>query len=587
MGGVAHGGQPADGGGQLLGDRYRLIARLGVGGMSVVWRGHDEILGRQVAVKVLAPEFAPDQVVRNRIRVEAQAAARLCHPHITNVYDYGEAVRQDATLPYVVMELVDGESLAARLRREHRLPWRTAVVACAEVASALAAAHTSGVVHRDVTPANVMLTSTGVKVVDFGISALAGENDVGPDGNLLGTPAYLAPERLNGGQVSPATDVYAVGLLLYRSLTGRLPWQAATITQMLRAHLHTAPDPMPPVAGLPAEVVALTHRCLAKRPADRPTSEEVAKILAAAVGVNAGLSPSMVALPLQATPEAGGGSAAATAALPESDLVSVTSGLEVTGLDIAGSADDDPAVMDPAVMDPAVMDPAVMDPAVMDLDVPVEIPVDVPVAVAAGPDGAVGPAPAAPTTPSPPATPGAPRRRRLRTSWVQRRAEAAMISIGVLVVGTLVWAGAAPSTATERARQAVAAPPFGLTAQSPAPCQVDYQVRDDTGERFVAAVQVTNTGTAELTDWSLRFVFPGDQRLGAVEAVRWQQDGATVRLRPAPDAGPLPVGSSTVIQVDGTYQAANPLPLAFQLDDADCAVTVVGMTSRSAAPGDT
>ncbi|MFI7577925.1 serine/threonine-protein kinase [Micromonospora sp. NPDC049497] len=271
-------------GAQLLGERYRLIEQLGAGGMSVVWRGYDEVLGRQVAVKVLASRLASDRAFRHRIRVEAQAAARLCHPNITNVYDYGESVQGELTVPYVVMELVDGESLNGRLRRG-RLPWREAVSIGAEVASALATAHARGVVHRDVTPGNVMITATGVKVVDFGISALVGEKEKGPDGALLGTPAYLAPERLDNGEVSPATDVYAMGLLLYRMLTGRLPWQADTTTQMLRAHMYTDPDPMSPVTGLPDEVRDLAHRCLAKRPADRPTTAEVARTLAEAAGM--------------------------------------------------------------------------------------------------------------------------------------------------------------------------------------------------------------------------------------------------------------------------------------------------------------
>src|SRR6185312_9010162 len=158
-------------GAQLLDERYRLIEQLGAGGMSVVWRGYDEVLGRQVAVKVLASRLASDRAFRHRIRVEAQAAARLCHPNITNVYDYGESHQVGLTVPYVVMELVDGGSLAGRLGREMRLPWREAVTIGAEVSSALATAHARGVVHRDVTPGNVMLTSTGVKVVDFGISA--------------------------------------------------------------------------------------------------------------------------------------------------------------------------------------------------------------------------------------------------------------------------------------------------------------------------------------------------------------------------------------------------------------------------------
>lgn len=270
---------------QLLGERYRLVERLGAGGMSVVWRGYDEVLGRQVAIKVLAPRLAADRAFRHRIRLEAKAAARLCHPHITNVYDYGESVDGNATLPYVVMELVDGETLAGRLARGGPLPWREAVIVCAEVAAALATAHSRGIVHRDVTPGNVMLTHGGAKVLDFGISALIGERDADPDGSVLGTPAYLAPERLDGGQVSPATDVYALGLILYRSLTGRLPWAASTKTEMLRAHLYHDPAPLPPVPGLPEEIGQLTAACLAKSPVDRPSSAEVARTLGEAAGI--------------------------------------------------------------------------------------------------------------------------------------------------------------------------------------------------------------------------------------------------------------------------------------------------------------
>ncbi|MEW2141529.1 serine/threonine-protein kinase [Micromonospora vinacea] len=285
-------------GAQLLDERYRLIEQLGAGGMSVVWRGYDEVLGRQVAVKVLASRLASDRAFRHRIRIEAQAAARLCHPNITNVYDYGESEQVGLTVPYVVMELVDGASLASRLGRESRLPWREAVTIVAEVSSALGTAHARGVVHRDVTPGNVMLTSTGVKVVDFGISALVGESERGPDGALLGTPAYLAPERLDNGQVSPATDVYAVGLLLYRMLTGRLPWQASTTTQMLRAHMYTDPEPMPTVPGLPDGVAELVGRCLAKRPADRPATAELTRTLAEAAGMLAAVPVSPAAGPL-------------------------------------------------------------------------------------------------------------------------------------------------------------------------------------------------------------------------------------------------------------------------------------------------
>jgi serine/threonine-protein kinase len=154
----------------------------------------------------------------------------------------------------------------------------------AQVAAALAAAHAHGIVHRDVKPGNVMVTAAGVKLVDFGISAAIGEADMS-GGQILGTPAYLAPERLDGGQVRPATDVYALGLLLYLALAGHLPWQASTTTQMLTAHRYRDPAALPPVAGLPPEIADLCRRCLSKRPGDRPTAAEAAEALGRVAGL--------------------------------------------------------------------------------------------------------------------------------------------------------------------------------------------------------------------------------------------------------------------------------------------------------------
>jgi serine/threonine-protein kinase len=268
----------------LLSDRYRLIERLGAGGMSVVWRAYDEVLSRPVAVKMLCSSLAADAASRDLIRSEAQAAGRLSHPNVTGVYDYGEALEPDgARVPFVVMELVEGVALDARLARGP-LPWLIAAQVAAEVAAALAAAHARGLVHRDIKPSNVMLTASGVKVVDFGIAAVTGA-DADSSPVLLGTPGYLAPERLLGSAVTPASDVYALGLLLFRMLTGTLPWQTETVTQMLNAHCYTEPDPLPPVADLPDEVADLCTRSLAKQPADRPTATEAAATLAAAAGI--------------------------------------------------------------------------------------------------------------------------------------------------------------------------------------------------------------------------------------------------------------------------------------------------------------
>lgn len=269
---------------QVLDGRYRLTEHLGVGGMSVVWKAHDELLSRSVAVKVLAgPAASP--AARQRIRAEARAAAQLWHPNVTDVYDYGESrTESDECVAYVVMELLPGCTLAERLAAGP-LPPRSGLRICAEVAGALAAAHATGLVHRDVKPSNVMLTPTGSKVLDFGLAAVAGDPETDEDGELHGTPAYFAPERLAGGEVIPASDVYALGLLIHRALTNQLPWQAETTTQMLNAHAYVEPAPLPPVDGIPQEVYDACRRCLAKDPADRPSASEVAAILADAAGV--------------------------------------------------------------------------------------------------------------------------------------------------------------------------------------------------------------------------------------------------------------------------------------------------------------
>jgi serine/threonine protein kinase len=271
--------------GQVLGGRYRLTEHLGVGGMSVVWKAHDQLLNRSVAVKVLAGLPAATPAARLRIRAEAQAAAQLSHPNVTNVYDYGESTTEsDPCVPYVVMELLPGRTLSQRLADGPLVP-RTALRICAEVASALAAAHARGLVHRDVKPSNIMLTPSGAKVVDFGLAAIAGQTELDDDGELHGTPAYLAPERLTGGEVIPASDVYALGLLIHRALTNHLPWQAETTTQMLTAHVYIEPAPLPPTNGVLPEVNQICHRCLAKDPADRPSAAEVATALADAAGI--------------------------------------------------------------------------------------------------------------------------------------------------------------------------------------------------------------------------------------------------------------------------------------------------------------
>ncbi|WP_161952593.1 serine/threonine-protein kinase [Actinoplanes sp. TFC3] len=264
-------------------ERFQLLERLGVGGTAVVWRARDAVLERDVALKVLSAAAAPDPAKLEQFRLEARVAAGLRHPHIVEIFDYGEApgMPGELPIPYVVMELVEGRTLASMLSGGP-LPWRTATVICAEVAAALAAAHDHGVVHRDVKPGNIMVGEDGAKLVDFGISASTGTADV-VEGELLGTPAYLAPERLDAGPVHPASDVYGLGLLLYRALAGRMPWQAQNLTDVVRAHLCAEPDPLPAIDGLPRAVTTVLDRCLAKRPEDRPTAAQVADQLKRAV----------------------------------------------------------------------------------------------------------------------------------------------------------------------------------------------------------------------------------------------------------------------------------------------------------------
>jgi eukaryotic-like serine/threonine-protein kinase len=269
--------------GMHLGHRYRLVDRLGQGGMASVWRALDQVLDRLVAVKVLASGLMADQGFLERFRVEARAAAQLSHPHITSVFDYGEwDLPGGERVAFIVMELLEGESLAARLRRGP-LPWPEAVAACAQVAQALAAAHRRGVVHRDVKPGNVVLTEAGAKVLDFGIAALTGEQPLTPSGGVLGTATYVAPELLEGELVTPAADVYGLGVVLFEALTGSPP-------QAPGGAGPSAPSPLGPLGplellpGLPREVVPLERRCLARDPDERPSGAEVAKRLRAALG---------------------------------------------------------------------------------------------------------------------------------------------------------------------------------------------------------------------------------------------------------------------------------------------------------------
>jgi serine/threonine-protein kinase len=260
--------------GTRLADRYVLLDRIGDGGMGSVWQASDAVLGRPVAIKVLAAQLSDDAEFRQRFRREARAAARLDHPSITQVYDYGEIDQPDGVLQFLVMELLTGTTLASRLVHGP-LPVTEVAGIGAQVADALASAHRSGVVHRDVTPGNIMLTQTRVKVLDFGISTVTGDASMTVAGQTLGTPAYLAPERVQGLPATPAVDVYALGAVLYNAVTGRSPFQGSW-TEQAHAHVH---QPVPDLDLVPDPLRRVLAACLSKWPDDRPSAAQLAEAL--------------------------------------------------------------------------------------------------------------------------------------------------------------------------------------------------------------------------------------------------------------------------------------------------------------------
>jgi eukaryotic-like serine/threonine-protein kinase len=244
--------------------RYRLDAPIAAGGMGEVWRATDLVLDRPVAVKLLRPGFAGPEEDLARFRAEARHTGLLSHPGIAKVYDY-----RDGDPPYLVMELVDGPSLARLLDDGPVAPALTMSL-IAQAARALQAAHAAGLVHRDIKPGN-MLVSRGryVKITDFGIAYAVGSTPLTRPGVLMGTPAYLAPERAAGMPATPAADLYALGIVAYQCLTGRVPFGGEPLAVAL-AHRE---QPLPPLpASVPADVAALVADLTAKDPSARPAS---------------------------------------------------------------------------------------------------------------------------------------------------------------------------------------------------------------------------------------------------------------------------------------------------------------------------
>jgi eukaryotic-like serine/threonine-protein kinase len=270
--------------GRLLADRYRLTERIGAGGMGTVYRAHDTRLDRPVAVKLL--RTADDDIHRARLQAEARFAGSLRHPGIVQVFDYGE----EHSTPYLVMELVDGTPLPSPLP-----PDRLAQV-LAGVGEALAAAHAAGVVHRDLKPSNILLTATGQPVlVDFGVARSDGAEPLTDTGFVVGTADYLSPEQVEGSRATPASDVYALGVVAHQCLTGTSPFHRETPIATALAHLR---DPTPELpGGVPTGLRTLVRAMLARAPEARPSAAEVAARAAVAPRTRTVVLPPMPKTP--------------------------------------------------------------------------------------------------------------------------------------------------------------------------------------------------------------------------------------------------------------------------------------------------
>ncbi len=258
--------------GDVLGGRYRLVELLGQGGMATIYRATDAQLGREVAVKVLHPEYGRDPAFVARFKQEAQSAGSLSHPNIVGVYDFGV----DADGPYIVMELVDGEDVATLLARNGPLPPRQAARLAAEVAHALAAAHARGIVHRDVKPGNILVSSDGrVKVTDFGIARAWADARLTLPGVTLGSVHYFSPEQALGEQATEASDIYSLGIVLYELLSGRRPWEGDSAAAVAMARI-SAPAPLVSALrpNVPPVLEAIDRRALNPDPAARFASAQ-------------------------------------------------------------------------------------------------------------------------------------------------------------------------------------------------------------------------------------------------------------------------------------------------------------------------
>ena len=258
---------------RLLKGRYELIEKIGEGGMAIVYKGKDRFLNRYVAIKILRPEFIKDEKFIENFRKESQAAAGLSHPNIVNVYDVGE----EGNIHFIVMELIDGKSLSQVIEEEGRLDYKEAISITKQVASALSLAHSNQIIHRDVKPHNILITSSGTaKLADFGIAmAVSKESIAEGKEKIMGSVHYFSPEQARGAYVDERSDIYSLGIVLYEMLTGKVPFDGDNPISIALMHIN---DEIPPVskevAGIPPQLEKIIEQATDKYQTNRYASAD-------------------------------------------------------------------------------------------------------------------------------------------------------------------------------------------------------------------------------------------------------------------------------------------------------------------------
>jgi eukaryotic-like serine/threonine-protein kinase len=278
--------------GDLVQDRYLLEERLGKGGMGQVWRAHDQRLDRTVGIKVMAPELTEQPEFLVRFLREAQSIARISHPNVVSVLDFGES----EDIPFLVMEYVPGRPLS-ELTGAPMDPDRARAIV-AQAADASGAAHVQGVIHRDLKPANILLTDDGrVKLVDFGIASLKNVDRITQTGTTIGSPHYISPEQATGDKASPRSDVYALGAVLFELLTGERPFEGESVAAVAMAHVdEAARPPSELVPGLDPQLDAIVLKALAKNPNERyADGRELSQALSPDTNARTAVVPAAVA----------------------------------------------------------------------------------------------------------------------------------------------------------------------------------------------------------------------------------------------------------------------------------------------------